>query len=556
MQLGVLIRHFFIRFFRNPRISQDGDLSITLVELVAPLAAIGGLTCLLTLQHKFFLSFIGERVDPSFLWVNESFYVSLAMILTTLVTVLEWDELLLDEGDFSNLAVLPIRLDTLFLAKVASLLLFVGLISVGANAFSALLFPALMSPGGGFTHQLWWMMIHSGVLFVACLSVFCFCLAFQGLLAPAPWQRRLPFVSLGFRWALLVVSFTGLAALPRIHAALPALKDNEDFVLWCFPPMWFVGIHQQLWGVRDPVFESLAEIAVLISLGGLMVVGAVYAVQYRRLTSRSGEGRGMAAGLSRSTRAPGRLIRAFLRDSVERAVFFFIGQTLFRRQKQLLVWAGFSGLAVALVAVSYAQLVDGLESPSRHGLSLLHLLVFFSVVGLRVVFGLPANLEANWIFKLTIKDDPRGGLGAVKKATFVFGVLPYLTLALAFHVSAWGWVAAAHCLYASTLAVILIEILFFGFRKIPFAHVFSPENANLKLMLPFYVAGFTCYVYGGAFLEAWLLQTPARFAAGQVLLGGAVISWPWLRRRFLDGGPESVVFQQQRQAVTIRIQLN
>ena len=43
-----------------------------------------------------------SRMDPSLLWVAESFLISVSMILVGLATLVEWDVLLLDQDDLQE----------------------------------------------------------------------------------------------------------------------------------------------------------------------------------------------------------------------------------------------------------------------------------------------------------------------------------------------------------------------------------------------------------------------------------------------------------------------
>ena len=62
------------------------------------------------------------------------------MLVFAVVTLLEWDVLFPDRQDFLNLTPLPVRLRTVFAAKLVSFVLFVGLFSVAMMSVSSVLF--------------------------------------------------------------------------------------------------------------------------------------------------------------------------------------------------------------------------------------------------------------------------------------------------------------------------------------------------------------------------------------------------------------------------------
>ncbi len=69
------------------------------------------------------------------------------MILMGFITVLEWDALFPDRRDYLILAPLPVRLPTLFTAKITALFLFLLVFTLALNGCSSILFPLMaMNP--------------------------------------------------------------------------------------------------------------------------------------------------------------------------------------------------------------------------------------------------------------------------------------------------------------------------------------------------------------------------------------------------------------------------
>ena len=465
---------------------------------------------------------------------------------------------LLDQDDLQNLGPLPIRPRDLFLAKAASLLVFVGSLSLLVNGFSALLFPSLLTTGdSSLTHGLWLMVVHSTVLILGNMAVFCCGLGVQALMMSLAASRFFRAVSLGFRLVLMVILLTGLVSLPRIHSSLPALKQELDYLIFLFPPMWFVGVYQMIIGQADEVFSLLGRIGLLFLTATIGALVTAYTIQYRR-HKRGHESAGEPSKNPKMGGGWALILNRFLKHPIERAIFSFVGHTLLRSPSQRFLLGGIFGVGVAmtialLVTVSRCAGAIGVLQLNGYTLSLAHLLLFFSLVGIRIVFDIPANLKANWLFQLTQKVDLAPYFTGIRKAVLVFAVLPQILFWLLFYGFSWGWTAVGHCIYAFTLAIILIEVLFTGYRKLPFTCTFVPERANLKLMWSVYLGGFAVYVFGGTALELWLLEHPVWFLVGEVLLVSCVVGFRTSRRR---KPVRELVYEEQPEPAVLTMQLN
>jgi hypothetical protein len=153
----------------------------------------------------------------------------------------------------------------------------------------------------------------------------------------------------------------------------------------------------------------------------------------------------------------------------------------------------------------------------------------------------PAELRANWIFQLTEHQDRGPYLAAVRKAVLAVGVAPLIAVGLPVCTLLWSWpLALKHALYCLLLALLLMEGLLLGFRKIPFTCSYLPGKANLKVMWPFYWVGFSLYAFSTAGLEVWLWRTPWRFAAFVVAAAAALVVLVALRCRRARRGFELV----------------
>lgn len=263
--------------------------------------------------------------------------------------------------------------------------------------------------------------------------------------------------------------------------------------------------------------------------------------QTEALSSQAGwVGEGLA-------RLAGRIVA---RRPLERAVFTFVSKTLARSPKHRLYFAAYVGVGCAFVVEGLVTLAANRRlapgggggdaaGPSAALLSIPLVLSFFALSGMRVVFPIPAELRANWIFRLTEGDDRQRGqcLAGVRKAMLVYAAGPLFGALLPVYALLWGWrVALVELGFGVTLSLALVELLLLGFYKIPFTCSFLPGKANITLLGVFYGFAFSTYAYSMASLEAWMLQHPVSLIFFFALAAGGLIWLVAYRNRLVEAG--------------------
>ena len=203
-------------------------------------------------------------------WQEKNYIYTLMMLVFGVVTLLEWDVLFPDRRDFVNLTPLPVRLRTVFSAKLASFILFVALFSTAMMSLSSVLFSIYLTQWRAES--------------VAPVRALCRRPprgGFRGL--PRRLLRRRPPPGPAGRVpargthkrAALVVRFALIAGLlfllfsffaapsivGRAFQDLDVLKESRHPFVFRFPPLWFVGLYEVLLGTRDSVFEAQARTA-------------------------------------------------------------------------------------------------------------------------------------------------------------------------------------------------------------------------------------------------------------------------------------------------------
>jgi hypothetical protein len=535
-QFKALVRHFFGRFFDNEFVAKNTDMQATVVKLLALLSSPGIiLTCIQYLTYLNLDAMPDVRMPT--LWADRTIYISFSMLVMGAVTVLEWDALFPDRRDYATLMPLPIHSRMIFLGKIAALALFLIAFTASVNLVSIVTFPAVSyrGPALGLVRTI---AAHGISILASSAFSFVFLVALEGLLLnvlSVRWFRKTSaYVQGAMVFALLWLFFL----FPQIAGSVARLKAENSAVLYAFPPAWFLGLNEVLTGSRDAIFLALAHRAE-VALGLVVIVaGLSYTVAYRRHVRRTLES--TEGGDSTRTvwhERIGRIADWIVPDSVERGVVAFIGKTIARSQKHRIFLAAYAGVGFALAAQVLAA------NKNRDGwLSLPLVLGFFILSGMRFIFTIPAELPANWQFRVSDTDRQRAALNGTRTALAWFGVAPLFLALSPFYFVLWRpGVALAHILFSVTISLLLIETLTMEFRKIPFTCSYPPGKANVTLLWIAYWAAFLVYAFSMANLESWMVRRPRRLIPFYLVVAIIFGFFAWWRRR-MDSVGVALVF--------------
>jgi hypothetical protein len=155
------------------------------------------------------------------------------------------------------------------------------------------------------------------------------------------------------------------------------------------------------------------------------------------------------------------------------------------------------------------------------------LMMCAAVVGTRVVFSLPLELRANWVFRVLPISGVTGCLAAIRRSLYLLAVAPTWTILAAMLFWLWPWRAAAeHLLLLGLLSVIVAELSLRGFQKIPFTCSYLPGKSYFHMATLAFL-GLMFLTAKGAELERESFESPVLFAtiAGICLLAAAVARW-------------------------------
>src|SRR5262249_36602881 len=139
------------------------------------------------------------------------------------------------------------------------------------------------------------------------------------------------------------------------------------------------------------------------------------------------------------------------------------------------------------------------------------------IVGMRMVFSLPLDLRANWIFRVMPLRGGPNALAARRRAIVVLAAGPFMLSASLFFFGTMQWRAAADHLAALTLlAGLLAEACLYGIQKIPFTCSYLPGKTNFHMPFWWCVAGIVALIERGTELELRAIANPGACA---VMLG-------------------------------------
>jgi hypothetical protein len=544
LQFRTLYREFLFRLVDLELLSPDaqGDTSKLLGRFAAFLAffsaylGLGGLL------------FDGKGMTPAVFQAAsfgmEHFLISTTMLIVGLFAVLSWDSTFPDRRDVLVLAPLPIRTRTFFLAKVAAAGSGLGLAIGVFNAGPGLTWPMVLSSSNPsffdmalpFAHRsffAYWITMTAAGTFL-----FCCVLGLQGLAALLPrrvFLRVSAFLQLAAFCAFLSTYFL---EPPLFIPAAMAAPQNHRALMW-LPDYWFLGLFQQLNGTSSPETTLLAHRAWI----GLAVASAVtataYAVCYFRTLRKVVEEPDILPG-ARGFRWSPRFGTA-----LRTAIVQFSVRGLARSRQHRVILAFYLGIGFAFL-ILLSRL--GGPRPARQSyppplptnflpiISDIMILCFW-VVGTRIIFTMPLDLRANWVFRVT---PVRGGpdtLAAARLSLYLLAWVPVWAGSAIWFFSIWPWrMAAAHVAAFSLIAAFVVEACMYRFRKIPFTCSWLPGKSNIFLAFGGFSYVLMLLLLKGAAWELNALSHPAQYAEmiGILLCVVAAARWFTARRSSTD----------------------
>ncbi len=529
---SVLCRHFFIRFFQNDSMAFAEQQTEKIIISIVILASFGTLLAFSLLYPQYLFS-----PDSPSTWKEKCYFISVIMLLFAVLSILEWDNLFLDRKDFLNLGHLPVSPGKVLLAKIAAIGLFIALFCFGVALFSGIIFAGFLTHlQSSILYSVRYFLSHFISIWAACLFVFLLCAFIQSffmVLIPRAWLKRSG-AYLQFLW--IFASVILFSSIDRSLIVFPDWLKNANAKVFAFPSLWFTGLYEWLIGRRHPMYPHLALVGMAVLLLLLIIYIVTAAIGYRRhfrseneqMEEIVPEGKLMAVSK-----------RIFLRQPHERATYDFIAITLKRSSIHRLRMGGFLAIGTALAMLLFVNSgrLGSKAIALAYKITPLHILIAFTLLGLRAIMEIPVQLEANWIFRITTNERIAVYRSAIIKVTIVRVILPIVIIAGIIHWLAGGArFAIIHSIFAFALSLFILEIAFLRFRKIPFTCSYLPGKANLKSLAGPYLLAFLLYLILVNLIEQFCFYKPISMIMGIFLLLAAagVLHWVGLCRKGED----------------------
>jgi hypothetical protein len=516
----ILTKHFFNRLFQNDVIAFGDQMRQRVFSIMAVLASILGLISFMLLGKYEFIQ------DNGTSWEEKCYIIAFFMVMMGIIAVLEWDAFFPDDRDYLNISPLPVREGTIFNAKIASLFLFAGLFALGMNLFTTFVFwlylPQWLSTSLLFS--LYFVFVHVLTTFAALLFSLFFFNSLAGLIMAVGRSRFFDRISTFFRsifLALFVLLSFGFFrgafyGTNWFMVLVTQMKNSNSIWLYFFPPMWFTGMYETLLGNQDPQYQALFYIAVSALLFLIAVFYVLARVGYKKnLKERDVIRRKrpflvkLKSSLSKSFNA------VFLRDLTQRAIFYFYWKTIkasmFHKIRLISYLASGVGL-ILILFVSHEAGVGIFFTINKTMLSTPIILSLFMIIGVRGNVNLPVSLEANWIFQQTERKEHKHYFLGIKKGVVLLHLLPLFLILMVFYLGLWEKnTAVIHVLFGFSISILLMEVFFLKYNKIPFACSYLPGKEKLQFYWILYVFVYVVVLSILNSMEAALLKNPSGF---------------------------------------------
>lgn len=489
----VLYREFLSRLVDREvlSVSAQGDAS----KLMGRFAAI---LILVSIPFTFSVIPIGDSRLPHqavqvLAWGTEYSLIATTMLVVGIFAVLSWNSVFPDQRDVFVLAPLPIEARSIFCAKVASLAGALCLAIVIFNAAPGLLLPFALAPHeASILHLVFSLDFYRPLIaywtavFAAGAFTFCCVLSLQGIAAQLPrhlFLRVSAFLQMATFCFLVVWYF--LQPFP----ASQALETIAGKLSWV-PSYWFLGLFQQLNGSFDgaarPELVALAAHAWIGVSMAITTAGLVLLLSYLRTLRKIVEAPDILPVFRRLNWLPS------LGNSIRTAVTHFSIRSLIRSRQHRLLLSFYMGTGFAIVILFVKTPVAQMLSAASTGgpwlkvtlpiLASSFVMMCFWILGTRVAFGIPLELQANWIFRVNQIRADRQYFAASRWALYSIALGPVWTGQAVLFLCIWPWrPALEHMVVLVLLGTAIAELCLFSLRKVPFACSYLPGKTNLHI---------------------------------------------------------------------------
>src|SRR5690242_14030744 len=439
VQFRVLFRQFLFRVVDLELLAPEGDLAKLLGHFASLLLFFSVIMALVAL-------FMGSPPPgPAGIaqcWTMEHFLIATTMLVVGLFAVLSWDSSFPDRRDMLVLAPLPIRVETLLLAKVAAVAAALGATVLALNIFSGITWPLSWIPSnGGVIGFLRALAAYWVTTFAAGVFIFGSVLGLQGVAAQLLSRRM--FLRVSALLQILAFSLFICMYFLEPHWAYPkamTAEQNQAALAW-LPSYWFLALFQMLNGSMPTAVLRLAERAIIgVSAATLGAAAAFLLCYFRNLRKI----------IEEPDIAPARTAFTWpfhLGNATSTAVSNFSIRTLLRSRQHRAIVCFYLGVGFAVV---FLFLKSGIEQKTIHDLGAVNsgqagvpllassiIMICAAVLGISVAFSMPADVRANWIFRIIPLPRPSDCLIGARRGLLILAGVPIWVGSAALLLSMW-----------------------------------------------------------------------------------------------------------------------
>ena len=502
----LLAREFFSRLFQTEIQVSDHQLRTAMIGVFAFLITPG-----LIVPLQFATAFrLAARRDPLLLngltRLFATTFLVYAMVTTGVIAVFEWDELVLDRRDAMILGPLPIGGRTVVMAKMLALAALLIILGGTINGVTAITFSMVAASRPGLFALVRTVFAHALVAMAASSLVFFSVVTLRSALSMLGRGRIL--VGSLLQFGIVSCLFCFLVFAPTtVHLNVPRHGGFEAATLhvqpvppW-LPTRWFVALYDIVRGSGDESDVRPAIAAVVATCVATLLALIAMSLSYRRQlrVALSPSGVSTANGGARWLRFSARRLSS--RDGATQALADFIVTTLARNRGPQATIALNAAIAVVMIAVDLAFHRANIGERLAHASPLPLIAVFWTAVGVRASFFVPAEWPASWIFRVQAVETSRIRFAAVRGAMTAI-LLPVVLFASAALSITGPWQEAViHVAIVAAATMLLVEVLALSVRFTPYTRPYEPGHAKLKTRWPVYLAASLTFVYAISAVE-------------------------------------------------------
>ncbi len=323
------------------------------------------------------------------------------------------------------------------------------------------------------------------------------------------------------------------------------IERLPQFGAW-LPPVWFGGLHEVLLGARDPFLEDMAQRAWTATAIATLLALSTYLISYRRYRRLMLES---PSALEGPRMRQWSILRLLARTPRREAIMHFMAKTLVRSRAHRVIWMAYIGFAIAVVVNS--SIIDG-RLLTRHSQKGLQFLVLFwplasSVIlmnGFRHVISIPAEIKANWIFRVTESLGRKEWMSAVERFIVAYAIAPIYIILVPVAVYATGWRLALLMTVLQVLCSLFIfEVMFSSWQQLPFACSYFPGKRPMIAIVSSYIVILGIVVPIVSFMIAAAARVPFLFP---FYFADFLFLWIWVRRMRREGWGEAILLYEDQ----------